>query len=251
MKNVIIITLAIAAALVLPAMLDAMGYAAFSALAIIPVMLVFWLTTRQHPRRIGFTIGRLSSYGWAIAHPAFSLGIIGAVALGLGQIAPAEFDPAQTFGLIGAIFLSNMILSMLTEEGFFRGWLWAMFEKMPPLARLVLTTLPFAALHMTFAALEHEYQLPPLQLAIYLTGAITLGAIWGMMRELSGSILMTSLAHGLWNGLVYPLFGIGTRQGDLGITNIDLLGPERGILGLSLNIIFALILWRSYRRQVS
>lgn len=250
MKSFVVILAALAAALGLPALLDATGYAAFSALAIIPVMLGFWLITRNSRRAIGFTFGRWKSWGWAFAHPLFSLGIIGIAAAAMGEIAPVEFDPVATLGLIGIIFLSNAILSMLTEEGFFRGWLWAMMTDLPPVARLALTTLPFAALHLTFAALEHEYQLPPLQLGVYLVGALTLGAIWGMMREMSGSIIMTSFAHGLWNGLVYPLFGIGTRQGDLGISNIELLGPERGLLGLGLNIAFAIILFFAYRRHL-
>ncbi len=250
MKQIALIIAAIAAALALPAIVDAAGHAAFSALAIIPVMLGFWLLTRQHPRAIGFTLGNLSAWSWAFAHPLFSLGIIALVAGGMGEITLGEFDMTATLGLIGIIFLSNMILSMLTEEGFFRGWLWAMMSDLPAMARLALTTLPFAALHLSFAALEHDYQLPPVQLGIYLVGALTLGAIWGMMREISGSIILTSFAHGLWNGLVYPLFGIGTRQGDLGITRIELLGPERGWLGLALNIVFAVILWRAYRRHL-
>jgi len=40
------------------------------------------------------------------------------------------------------------------------------------------------------------------------------------------------------------LFGFGTHVGALGVKNTGIFGPEVGILGLAVNLIFALALWQ-------
>jgi hypothetical protein len=52
---------------------------------------------------------------------------------------------------------------------------------------------------------------------------------------MSGSIVVSSVSHGVWNGITYTLFGYGTRRGALGVSNTALYGPEVGLLGLGLN----------------
>jgi hypothetical protein len=68
------------------------------------------------------------------------------------------------------------------------------------------------------------------------------------MRQRSGSIVVTSVSHGVWNGLVYALFGYGTTLGTLGIHNTVVFGPEIGLLGLAVNVVFAAVLWLTYGR---
>jgi len=70
-----------------------------------------------------------------------------------------------------------------------------------------------------------------------------MGAAWGLLRWISGSVIVASLSHGAWNGLVYALFGFGTRVGALGVENTALFGPEVGVLGLALNAVFVAALW--------
>jgi len=43
--------------------------------------------------------------------------------------------------------------------------------------------------------------------------AAVMGAIWGLMRLLSGSIVVSSLSHALWNGAAHVLFGEGPKAG--------------------------------------
>ena len=57
-----------------------------------------------------------------------------------------------------------------------------------------------------------------------------MGAAWGLLRWISGSVIVASLSHGAWNGLVYALFGFGTRVGALGVQDTALFGPEVGVL---------------------
>ena len=68
------------------------------------------------------------------------------------------------------------------------------------------------------------------------------------MRRRSGSIVVTSVSHGVWNSLAYVLFGEGTAIGVLGIHNTVVFGPEVGVVGLVLNLAFAAILWVGFSR---
>ena len=66
------------------------------------------------------------------------------------------------------------------------------------------------------------------------------GGIWGVLRDVSGSLVVSSVSHGVWNGLAYTVFGYGTRAGALGIRQVGIYGPEVGLLGLALNTIVLL-----------
>ena len=71
-----------------------------------------------------------------------------------------------------------------------------------------------------------------------------LGFIWGLLRSISGSIVVSSVSHGLWNAGAYAFFGYGSTVGALGIKETAIYGPEVGFLGFALNLLFAAALWR-------
>ena len=62
-----------------------------------------------------------------------------------------------------------------------------------------------------------------------------------------GSILVSSAGHGLWNGLTYILFGVGSETGALGITETGTFGPEVGLYAIFLNGAVGALLWWIYR----
>ena len=76
-----------------------------------------------------------------------------------------------------------------------------------------------------------------------MVNAALIGLIWGMMRMISGSVVVASVSHGVWNGLNYALFAFGTKTGALGVTQTSIYGPEVGFVGLALNAAFAAGLW--------
>ena len=71
----------------------------------------------------------------------------------------------------------------------------------------------------------------------------------GMLDWMSGSIIVASCSHGLWNGIAYVFFGFGTKTGALGIRNTAIFGPEIGVLGLITNAFFAVLLWQLWRTR--
>ena len=112
---------------------------------------------------------------------------------------------------------------------------------------LVWTSLAFAAWHVSTALLPTAFYPPLAQVPIYIANAAVISFIWALMRQRSGSIVVTAVSHGVWNGLVYVLFGLGTTLGALGIHNTRVFGPEVGLVGLALNLAFAAVLWLGLR----
>jgi hypothetical protein len=81
----------------------------------------------------------------------------------------------------------------------------------------------------------------------YVINVTITGLIMGVLRLASGSVVVPSISHGIWNGILYPLFGAGTQIGFLGIRD-GTFHPEVGVLGLVLNLVLAIGLWLWYWR---
>lgn len=92
--------------------------------------------------------------------------------------------------------------------------------------------------------LETGFNPPQAQIPVFMINAAAMGAAWGLMRGLSGSVIVASASHGVWNGFTYAFFGFGAKAGALGIMETAIYGPEVGLLGLALNAVFVAVLWR-------
>jgi membrane protease YdiL (CAAX protease family) len=203
--------------------------------------------------RDGIYVGTSLHYGLALLYPILVMGAIAVVAALTGAIDVSETNWTKTAANLALITVSTVLVTILTEEGFFRGWLWASLRRagLTPRNTLVWTSLAFAAWHISAVVLETGFEPPAKQIPVYLVNATILGAIWGRLRSLSGSIVVASVSHGLWNGMAYALFGFGTHVGALGIENTALYGPEIGVLGLGLNAAFFVLLSRLPTRRVT
>jgi uncharacterized protein len=186
----------------------------------------------------------------AVCYPALVLALIGLLAWLSGAVHLAAIDWATTVPRMVVLTLANGLGALVTEEGFFRGWLWASLQRAGVTQRglWVWTSVAFAAWHVPTALLPTDFRPPIAQMPIYILNAAVIGLIWALMRQRSGSIVVTSASHGLWNGLVYTLFGVGPTPGALGIHNTAVFGPEVGLVGLALNLAFAAVLWLGFTR---
>jgi len=117
---------------------------------------------------------------------------------------------------------------------------------------LLWTSIAFSLWHLSAVVLNTEFDLPVAQIPVFIVNAAILGAIWGLLRWLSGSVIVASVSHGVWNGMTCGLFGYGTKVGALGIKNTAWFGPEVGVVGLGLNVVFFVtLLWWSRGRVSS
>jgi len=251
MDNFRLPVLATLAAIAITTTMDFTGYLMFSALPLTGLILVFWLIQRQSRAEIGLTLGRWKDYGLALAYPVLVLGATVVVAWLSGALTTGEADWSRVGfqALMGSSVGTLMV--MLTEEGFFRGWLWGAFKRAGSNEKktLVITTLVFTAWHVSAVTSGTDYGLPWNQIPVYLINVAMLGLIWGLMRLISGSVVVASVSHAVWNAGAYGLFGYGTKSGALGVADTRLFGPEVGYLGLLLNAAF--LLWLLSRAKKS
>ncbi|HEY2554495.1 MAG TPA: CPBP family intramembrane glutamic endopeptidase [Candidatus Cybelea sp.] len=239
------------AAVAVTSAMDATGLSALSSLPLLPLLAIFWYLQRFSAKEIGFAWGRpqvLRSYGLAIAYPLVVMGAIAGIAALTGAFHPAGAPHSKHSVWFNLLLVGGTTIpvALLTEEGFFRGWFWASLRRtgQGKAAIVILTSLAFAIWHWSSVTLPTGFNPPISQVPVFLLNAALLGAAWGMMRLLSGSIVVASVSHGVWNGLAYVLFGFGTRVGALGVANTAMYGPEVGVLGLLLNLGLAAVLWR-------
>ena len=234
------------AAIAITTAMDATGYTAFSALSLFPLAAIFWWLQKFSRQDIGLIMGDARSWGWAIATPLIVLGAIIATAFVAGVIdtSNAKWNNVGLNIAVGSTI--GIVVVTMTEEGFFRGWLWASLKRAELNDKQVLgwTTFAFVIWHVSAITLDTGFDLPVAEMPIYYVNAALIGATWGLLRHMSGSVVVASVCHAIWNAIAYSLFGFGEKVGALGIQQTHIFGPEVGVIGIVFNAIAFLLLWR-------
>ena len=240
------VILGVMLAITITTVMDANGYSMFSALPLMPLFGLFWWWQKFSKAEIGFNRGKRSHYAYAVAYPLVVMMVLGATAALAGAIdtSATDWNKAMLNLFVGGIV--TILGVIVTEEGFFRGWLWAGLKKngLGNSATLIVSSLAFTAWHISAVSLETGFDLPAKEIPIYLANATLIGLNFGLLRLVSGSIIVASVCHGVWNGLAYTLFGFGEKVGALGIQDSWLFGPEVGLFGIVINLVFAIGFWR-------
>jgi len=242
------VILGVALAIAITTTMDASGYSAFSALPLMPLFGLLWWWQKFSKAEIGFKWGKRSHYSYAVAYPLVVMSVLAlAAALG-GEIDTSGTDWNKAMINLFAGAIGTILVGLVTEEGFFRGWLWAGLKNngLSDSTTLIVSTLAFTAWHISAVTLETGFDLPAKEVPVYLVNATLIGLNWGLLRLASGSIIVASVSHGVWNVLAYALFGFGEKTGALGIQDTWLFGPEVGLLGIVINLVIAIGFWRSY-----
>lgn len=239
----------LAVAIVVTTTMDATGYSMFSALPLFPLAGLFWYLQGFSRTEIGLVWGRARNYRLALAYPVLVLGATAAIAYAFGAVDASTTDWHKALMNIGLMCSTGTLVLLLTEEGFFRGWLWAALKRagVGDSKVLIGSTLAFTAWHISAISLDTGFDIPADEIPSYLINATLIGAIFGAFRLISGSVVVPSLCHAVWNGIDYPVFGFGEKPGALGIQETHIYGPEVGLLGIGLNLAFCAWLWRRYK----
>ena len=238
-------------AIAVSAFMDLIGISNFNVLPLIPLFFVLWYLQHLSRVEIGLTWGHMRDYGLAVLYPLIVLALIGLLAWLSGAATISTINWASTLGNLALQLGLTIVFAIVTEEGIFRGWLWASLQRagVNEVRVLVLTAVAFAAWHVPDVLLPTDFHPPAAQAPIYILNVVAIGIIWGLMRKWSGSILVTSVSHGVWNAFTYVLFGVGSAAGVLGIHNTAVFGPEVGLVGLGVNLAFAAVLWFGFGRS--
>lgn len=238
--------LGVTVALAITTAMDATGYSMFSALPLFPLAGLFWYLQKFSRREIGLLWGKLHAYGFAIAYPVIVLGATGGIAFLAGAVNTSDADWGKTLLNVSLMSTTGIVMVLITEEGFFRGWLWAALKRagQSDMQVLIWTSLAFTAWHISAISLDTGFDIPAKEVPIYLINATLIGAVFGMLRMVSGSVIVPSVCHAVWNGIDYPLYGFGEKVGALGIEQTHIYGPEVGVVGVGLNLACAFALYK-------
>lgn len=233
--------------------MDATGFSDFSALPLLPLAGLFWFLQKFTRREVGLVVGNGSAYGLAVAYPLLVLGLIAALAFISGAVDTSDTDWKKALVNMALMSSTGILVGVLTEEGFFRGWLWAALKRAgrTEVQALIWTSLAFMLWHVSAISLDTGFDVPARQIPLFLVNATLLGLAFGLLRLISGSVVVPSVCHALWNGIDYPFYGFGEKVGALGIEQTHLYGPEVGILGMAVNAIVVAGLWWWVRKSGS
>ncbi len=231
--------------------MDATGLSDLSAFMLLPLMFLFWYFDRLSHSEMGFRWGSPADYALALLYPLVVIALIAIAATFAGAVDLSKTNWGKTVANLLILTIATALIAIVTEEGFFRGWLWGSLKRrgISESRMLIYTSIAFALWHISAVLLETDFRPAPSEVPVYLINAAVIGMVWGMLRWMSGSIIVASCSHGLWNGIAYVFFGFGAKTGALGIRNTAIFGPEIGVLGLITNAIFAFLLWRWWRRR--
>lgn len=231
--------------------MDATGYAMFSALPLAPLAGIFWAVQRLSRKEVGLVWGNRRSYTIALAYPAVVLGLITIIAYVFGAVDSSDANWENVSLNIAAGSSIGVLGVLITEEGFFRGWLWGALKRagQSDMQVLLWTSVSFTAWHISAVSLDTGFDIPAGEIPVYLVNATLIGGVFGFLRMISGSVIVPSVCHAVWNALAYPLYGFGEKTGALGIEATHLFGPEVGVLGIVINSMFAASLWYWWRTQ--
>jgi membrane protease YdiL (CAAX protease family) len=228
-----------------PLLMLTTGQGALYSLWLAVMMIALWGAQRLTKREVGIAVGDPKSYFVALA---YAVGIIGCVALGAWAaqlIDLKDYSAATVFRRLSLNFLVTFVLALITEEGFFRGALWGSCARagFTQAKTVIWTALAFGLWHFAVPIIDPDFAQPLAKVPQYVIGSTVFGVAMGLLRLRSGSIIVPSVCHALWNASVYTFFGSGEKMGQLGIADPSIWDPERGYAGLVLAVLAAGLLW--------
>jgi uncharacterized protein len=121
--------LGVLAAIAITSSMDATGLAAFSALPLALLLGIFWYLQRFSRQQAGFDWGRWPHYVLAVVYPVVVAALIIPAATAAGAVDFSHTNWKKAGINFALVSLSTVIVAIITEEGFFRGWLWASLER--------------------------------------------------------------------------------------------------------------------------
>lgn len=224
--------------------------ATWYALPLLAALPFLWRRGQLTAADAGLRRGR-GGFGRATLLPLAVVGIVAWLAGLLGATRVGEMGLGTLALQVSMMAAVTTVGTVFTEDGFFRGVLWGVLDRagrstdailLWTATAYVIWILPLLAT-MPSAASGLE------ALAVHALNLWLLALAWGVLRLVSGSVLVAAWAHGLWNGLAYTLFGFGAAAGALGVTDPVRFDPERGWAGVAANAAALLLLRRWWRRH--
>ena len=246
----------------LGALTKSFNYAQFFVLPIGLIAVLFQKFVHQERiKDLGFKKGNLKQIGKAFIYPLliiFLVFLLDFIFHFVERISLSEVKNPFSKGEAG-VNIQTLILiltlsafftfigSLITEELAFRGYLITRLSKLGRIKALLFSSILFGIWHIPPSIFILGSGI--LRTAIYTVNIFLLGILFGYLFLESGSLIPSSIFHGLWNALEYTLFGYGNSQGVfLGNSRI-LFDPEEGLVGTIVLLVFSVVVICKIRKK--
>ena len=136
--------------------MDATGLSDFSAFALPPLIFLFWYIDRLSRLEMGFRWGKPTHFALALLYPPLVIGLIAIVAAFAGAVDLSKTNFQKAFLNLLIVTISTALVAIITEEGFFRGWLWGSLVRRGIIKShvLIYTSIAFALWHISAVTLN-------------------------------------------------------------------------------------------------
>lgn len=130
------------------------------------------------------------------------------------------------------LVVQNAVVAIFTEELVFRGLIQRQLsQSIPPIAAILIASAAFGIWHAPLGRLS--LGLNNRQTGLYGLGTGLVGAVFGIFYYQAQSLVVSGFVHGVWNGMVYPIWGLGDEFPSLLVSKDETLThPEHGVIGV-------------------
>jgi len=233
-----------------PLLMKLTGEATWYALPLLTALIAVAWRGRLTREELGLRGGR-GFYPHATLLPLAAVGSVVWLATLVGVARVGE-TPIRMLGLqVSTMAVLTAFGALLTEDGFFRGALWGALHRAGRSSDeiLIWTSTAYVVWYVPILWLTPAPVLGAEAFLVHVVNIWLLSLSWGVLRLVSGSVLVSAWSHGLWNGLAYTLFGFGAARGAMGVVDPLRFDPERGWAGIAVNATAVVVLWRWWRRK--
>ncbi|KQC14454.1 MAG: hypothetical protein APR63_14270 [Desulfuromonas sp. SDB] len=196
--------------------------------------------------QLGFRFSTLDKYIWGFLTVSSVLAAVLWTGYTTGLLRVREKLDIRGYKKLSVNILLQMVLNtviaIFTEELVFRGLIQRQLtQAVSPVIAIIIASAIFGIWHIPFG--KFVLGLNKKQVFMYALGSGLAGVVFGVFYYKSGSLLISGFVHGIWNGTVYPIWGLGDGfSGLLKSKNESLSHPEYGIIGIIVVFFAVLIL---------
>ena len=191
--------------------MDATGLSVFSAFALLPLMLLFWYLESLSRSEMGFKWGRPADFALALLYPVVVIGLIVIAATFAGAVDISKTNWQKALLNLVILTISTALVAIITEEGFFRGWLWGSLRRrrISEAQVLIYTSIAFSAWHISAVTLDTDYRPATSQILIFLINAAVIGIVWGSCggHRAQSSSPVAVMVYGMESPMCFSVLG--------------------------------------------
>lgn len=186
--------------------------------------------------RLGFGFSSPTVYLLGFSAVAGTLLVVLALGFATGKLRLREKSDQKRHSKLAPklplLLAQNVVIAIFTEELVFRGLIQRQLsQSISPVPAILVASAVFGIWHAPIGRLS--LGLAGGQTALYALGTGLVGVVFGVFYHHSQSLVVSGFVHGVWNCMVYAIWGLGELTTSLlESRNETVTHPEYGLMGV-------------------